>query len=94
MAHHCHAAGCTKNVPPQMFMCKKHWLMVPRAIQSRIWATYRPGQCDDWQISHDYAEAARAGVRAVAEQEGLSEAQIKEACEVYDMLDPARCADE
>ena len=22
----------------------------------RVWATYRPGQCDDWNITHEYAE--------------------------------------
>lgn len=88
MAHHCHAAGCPIRVPQTMLMCKRHWFMVPRAIQSRIWATYRDGQCDDWEISHAYAEAARSAVRAVAEKEGRSEEEIKDACRVYDMLDP------
>ena len=45
-----------------MFMCKRHWFMVPKDVRTRIWATYRDGQCDDWEISHEYADAARAGV--------------------------------
>lgn len=92
MAHHCHAAGCKAAVPPQMLMCKRHWFMVPKAAQSRIWATYREGQCDDWQITHEYAEAARAAVRAVAEKEGRPEDEIADACRVYDMLDPDMAA--
>jgi hypothetical protein len=73
-----------------MLMCRKHWAMVPRRIQGLIWQHYRDGQCDDWQISHEYAEAARAAVRAVAEKEGRSEEDITEACLVYEMLDPDR----
>lgn len=88
MAHHCHAAGCSANVPPQMLMCKRHWFMVPKAIQSRVWATYREGQCDDWNITHAYAAAARAAVRAAALRENRTDAEIAEACQVYDMLDP------
>jgi len=73
-----------------MFMCKRHWFMVPKDVRTRIWATYRDGQCDDWEISHEYADAARAGVRAVALQEHKTEDEIREACEVYDVLDPKR----
>jgi len=90
MAHECHAAGCNVPVPPTMLMCAKHWRMVPKAVQTRVWANYRAGQCDDWQITHEYAEAARAAVRAVAEKERRTEDEIKAACAVYDMLDPAK----
>lgn len=88
MSHHCHAACCKKSVPPEMLMCKKHWFMVPRHIQQLIWKHYRVGQCDDQLITHEYAEAARAAVRSVAEDEGRTEEQIRIACIVYDMLDP------
>jgi hypothetical protein len=44
---------------------------VPKPLRDRVWATYRPGQEDDWQPSEAYLEAARAAVVAVAEQEGL-----------------------
>ncbi len=83
MAHHCHATGCTIKVPPEMFMCKRHWFSLPKPLRDAIWRTYRPGQCDDWNISHAYAEAARNAVRFIAAREGV-EADVS----VYDMLDP------
>lgn len=83
MAHHCHATGCETRVPPAMFMCRHHWFSLPKPMRDAIWRTYRPGQCDDWNISHEYAEAARAAVRYIAEKEG-KEADVS----VYDMLDP------
>lgn len=83
MSHHCHATGCKREVPPEMFMCPRHWFKLPATHRKRIRETYRPGQCDDWQISHAYANAARAAVRWLAEREGL-----KPDTSVYDMLDP------
>lgn len=85
MAHTCHATDCGVVVPPEMFMCRAHWFSLPRALRSRIWATYRPGQCDDWNISHAYAEAAKACVRYIAEKEG-KEPDVR----IYEMLDPER----
>lgn len=85
MAHHCHATGCTVRVPPEMFMCKRHWFTLPKAMRDRVWKTYRAGQCDDWEISHEYAEAARAAVQFIAALE-RREADTS----VYDMLDPKR----
>lgn len=83
--HTCHATGCTVRSPPTMFMCKRHWFMLPKALRDDIWRTYRPGQCDDWNITKAYADAARAAVRFIAAKEG------KEAdTSVYDMLDPAK----
>lgn len=70
MAHHCHATDCTKEVPPQMWGCKRHWFMLPLAIRNRIWQTYRVGQCDDMNPSRDYCLAARDAVVAVAHLEG------------------------
>lgn len=49
MAHTCHAIGCSKKVPPAMFMCKSHWFRVPKFLRDGIWATYRPGQEKDWK---------------------------------------------
>lgn len=83
MAHHCHATGCKTSVPPEMFMCRRHWFSLPPHMRREIWRTYRPGQCDDWRISHEYAEAARAAVRFVAAREG-----VEPDTTVYDMLDP------
>lgn len=85
MTHHCHATGCKVAVPPVMFFCKGHWFSLPKPMRDAIWKTYRPGQCDDWNISHEYANAARTAVRYIAEKEGK-----KPDTAVYDMLDPKR----
>ena len=83
MAHTCHATDCNVPVPPEMFMCRRHWFSLPKRLKARIWATYRDGQCDDWQISHAYADAAREAVTFIAAKEGKTP-DVK----VYDMLDP------
>ena len=68
-AHHCHARGCKVHVPPEMLMCKRHWYMVPKAIRDRVWATYRPGQCEDMQFSQAWSDAVDAAIQAVAQKE-------------------------
>jgi hypothetical protein len=85
MSHTCHATGCKIEVPPTMFMCKRHWYMLPKRMRDAIWASYREGQCDDWNISHEYANAARAAVKFIADKEG-----VEPDFSVYDMLDPKR----
>lgn len=70
MAHACHATGCLRPVPREMFMCKPHWFAVPKPIRDRIWRAYRDGQCDDMNPSREYCEAAKAAVAAVATKEG------------------------
>ena len=69
MAHHCHATACRVEVPPEMFMCKRHWFSLPRSMRNRIWSTYRVGPCDDMNPSDAYCEAAKACVIFVAERE-------------------------
>lgn len=85
MPHTCHAAGCNEHVPPERFMCRRHWFMLPKILQARIWASYRRGQCDDWRITHEYAEAAKDAVKWLAFKE---KKDPTEALRVYDMLDP------
>ena len=68
--HVCHATGCNVPVPPSMLMCLKHWRMVPRVLQRRVWATYVSGQEIRKDPTDEYMEAARAAVRAVEEKEG------------------------
>lgn len=43
-AHKCHAFNCEVPTQPRMFMCAKHWRMVPKPLQDAIWAAYTPGQ--------------------------------------------------
>ena len=67
--HTCHAQGCNRAVKPAMFMCFKHWQMVPPAMQAAIWRTFRPGQEKDKQPSEAYVRAAERAIRAVREYE-------------------------
>lgn len=69
--HTCHATGCPRPVQPEMLMCRRHWFMVPPRLRSRVWATYRDGQCDDWEPSSEYCQAAKSAVIAVAQKEGV-----------------------
>jgi len=85
MAHHCHATNCTFEVPPEMFSCRRHWFMLPKRMRDRIWAAYRPGQCDDMNPSTTYLKAAKAAVIYLAEREG-----IEPDTRVYDMFMAAR----
>lgn len=70
--HKCHALRCTTSVPPKMFMCRKHWYMVPKPLRDLIWHHYRPGQEIDKDPSQAYVQVAVAAVNAVADKEGIS----------------------
>jgi len=70
--HLCHARQCQTAVPPKRLMCLKHWRMVPRALQRRVWALYRPGQEITKTPTPEYLEAARDAVEAVAKAEGIA----------------------
>jgi hypothetical protein len=72
MKHTCHALRCETSVPPKMFMCLKHWRMVPRLLQSEVWATYVPGQEVRKDPTDEYLEVTKRARRAVAEREGLT----------------------
>ena len=81
--HTCHATDCPQRVPPEMFMCKRHWFSLPKRMRDRIWATYRPGQCDDWNITQAYSDAAKEAVTFIATKEG-KEPDVQ----VYEILEP------
>lgn len=70
--HLCHAEGCTARVPRRMFMCRKHWFMVPMDMRGRLLAAYTPGQerldGTAWP-SDEYLKIAVACVDAVAAKE-------------------------
>lgn len=68
--HHCHATDCKTTVPPEMFMCKKHWNIIPEKLQRDIWMNYRHGQCDDMNPSREYCLIAKICVEFVAKSEG------------------------
>jgi hypothetical protein len=88
MPHTCHAIGCNRDIPPERLMCYPHWKMVPKYLQRRVWATYRPGQCDDWQPSAEYCSAAKAAVFAVAQAEGIEPDPADPKLVLYDVFRP------
>lgn len=79
MSHTCHAVNCTAEIPPKLFMCAKHWKMVPKKLQVNVWNEYRPGQEVDKRPSLAYLAVQQFAVGEVAAQEGLA----AEAMEAY-----------
>ena len=60
LQHMCHWPGCTKVVAPNLWGCKRHWLLLPKSLRNKIWASYRPGQEVDKQPSKAYLDVARS----------------------------------
>jgi len=88
MPHHCHARGFVVPVKPELLMCLRHWRMVPRAVQRAVWATYRPGQCDDKGPSDAWHQAADAAIGYVAHLEHLGIRRVEaEAVKVLGVAD-------
>jgi hypothetical protein len=58
-AHVCHWPGCQTQVPPAMWGCRRHWMMLPLHIRNNIWSAYRPGQEVALDPSRAYLRAAR-----------------------------------
>lgn len=65
-SHHCHWPGCGKRTPAAVWGCVKHWKMLPREIQRRIWNSFRPGQEETKTPSRAYVEAAREAQEWIA----------------------------
>lgn len=68
--HLCHLPGCKIPVPEKRLFCLRHWLMVPKSLQARVWATYRKGQENDKLPSPAYMEARQAAIDAVLKIRG------------------------
>ena len=92
--HTCHAIACNTRTKPEMFMCYRHWKSLPRSMQRAIWATYRPGQCDDWNITDAYANAAQTAIRHLAEREGIEVTGTEDELRLYDYLRPSETGGE
>ena len=69
--HTCHAIGCGRDCAPKLLMCARHWAMVPKHLQQRVYDTYRAGQEIDKHPSREWVFAARAAVNSVQELEAL-----------------------
>jgi hypothetical protein len=57
--HHCHWPGCPTHVPPAKWGCMKHWMMLPKYLRDKVWATFRPGQETNWTPSREYVAVAK-----------------------------------
>lgn len=78
MTHTCHARSCVVAVPPRLLMCLTHWRMVPKPLQQRVWAEYRPGQEVDKNPSREYLAAAQRAIDHVAKREGKPASKQRE----------------
>ena len=56
--HECHWPGCTRQVPPAMWGCSRHWFRLPLALRNKVWAAYRPGQERTMTPSEEYLRVA------------------------------------
>lgn len=64
--HACHAIGCSRPVPMHVFMCSRHWKMVPPEIQRDLVAAWQSANkdgpralmSDEWNAAADAATAA------------------------------------
>jgi hypothetical protein len=83
-AHHCHAIGCVIRCKPEYLMCAAHWRMVPSGMQGRVYAAYRPGQCDDMSPSARWVAAAKEAIAAVARREGVPTSAINRELRTWD----------
>lgn len=71
MPHYCHAKQCTTRVPPAMFMCRKHWYMLPKATRDAVWAVYVEGQETRMDPTMEYLEVTSKAIAWLAVEEGL-----------------------
>jgi hypothetical protein len=69
LEHCCHARGCRVPVPPRMLMCGRHWRMVPKPIQAKVWQHYRDGQEIDKRPSRSYLHWMEEAIAAVVNRE-------------------------
>jgi len=49
--HKCAVEACTRRVPSEMLMCRRHWFMVPKDLRDRVWAGYRRGTDAEYDVA-------------------------------------------
>lgn len=84
--HTCHAIGCKTKTKPEIFMCLKHWRMVPNNLQLMIWRYYRPGQCDDRRAFLEYCYTAKQAICEVGTLEGITVTGNEDELKPYDWI--------
>jgi hypothetical protein len=73
VSHGCHAAGCTKKVPPRLFACRAHWFRLPAVVRAAVLREYRPGQENDKKPTVAYMAVQQYAVAYLAARDGLQE---------------------
>lgn len=68
--HGCHWPGCTAQVPPAMWGCKKHWYRLPHKLRMLVWSAYKPGQEERLDPSPRYIRVANKVQAWIAEHGG------------------------
>lgn len=63
--HLCHATNCETLVPRRMFMCKRHWFMLPKFMRDEVWDAYTPGQEETMDVSQRYFLVTRKAIRYI-----------------------------
>lgn len=67
----CAAHECEEIISPERLFCLRHWKMVPKALQSAVYSTWRRFRKDPLA----YAKAREEAIRAVAEKEAAHPAK-------------------
>lgn len=70
--HLCHAKRCSTPTQPKMFMCRRHWFMLPKIKRDKLWAVYVPGQEVRKDPTPEYLEVARELIEFVAAKEDFN----------------------
>lgn len=72
MSHSCHYPHCGVPTPPRLLFCSTHWAMVPPAIQSRVYATFRAAGSREARMRDvPYLTACAEAVEAVGTKLGV-----------------------
>jgi len=77
VSHACHANGCTEEIPPRLFMCLKHWHLVPQRLRDTIWREYVPGQEVRKDPTPAYLHAADTAIREVSSAEARARETVR-----------------
>lgn len=64
--HGCHAHGCELEVPPKLFMCRRHWYSLRKPLRDAIWREYRPGQERDKRPGPRYLAVQQLAIAELA----------------------------
>ena len=62
MKHTCHIPHCDLEISTSQLMCRRHWTMLPKPMQKRVWESYRKGQEDTKDPSSSWLRVAREAI--------------------------------